>query len=183
MIGNVFVRTLLAGVCLLSLAGCASTGSKTTSASAGTHFILVPHAEVEPGDLDDPHLSAAGQHRAQALATLLADVSLTTLYHDEFRRTRETATPTLAMHPSAMANQYFSRGPLDETARQWRQQPTGGTVLVIGEADTLAPLARGLCACPVTPLRAGESDRLIRIDINAAGHASLRDNHDGAPSP
>lgn len=167
------------------LAACASAPPRPAPvlpahADAGTVFILVPHAETAADDPDDPALSPAGQARAQALARQLRDVPLEAVYADEFRRTQQTVMPTLQARGSLKLSHYFSRGPLADTARQWRQQHRGH-VLVAGEPEAIAPLANALCTCTVRPLQAGETDRLIRITATAGGPVRVEDRRYGAP--
>lgn len=168
------------------LAACASVSPGPAAgppahAGAGAVFILVPHAETASDDPDDPTLSPAGQARARALARQLRDVPLEAVYADEFRRTQQTVMPTLQGRGGLKLSRYFSRGPLGDTARQWRQQHRGH-VLVAGEPEAIAPLANALCDCMVRPLQAGETDRLIRITAAATGPVRVEDRRYG-PAP
>lgn len=165
------------------LAACASAPPRPAAgppahAGTGAVFILVPHAETAADDPDDPALSPAGQARAQALARQLRDVPLEAVYADEFRRTQQTVMPTLQGRGGLKLSRYFSRGPLGETARQWRQQHRG-QVLVAGEPEAIAPLANALCDCTVRPLQAGETDRLIRITAVAGSPVRVEDRRYG----
>lgn len=167
------------------LAACASAPTSPAAvlpahADAETVFILVPHAETAEDDPDDPALSPTGRARAQALARQLRDVPLEAVYADEFRRTQQTVMPTLQARGDLKLSRYFSRGPLDQTARQWRQQHRG-QVLVAGEPEAIAPLANALCNCTVRPLQAGETDRLIRITAVAGSPVRVEDRRYGAP--
>jgi hypothetical protein len=176
-------RVLLGLACLL-LGACNSLPSAPVPPrSPAATFVLVPHAETVDDLQDDPPLSGAGQQRAQALKDQLAGTMLVAVYADEFRRTQDTAAPTLAARSGLALQRYFSRGPLRETARQWRSRFTQGTVLVVGQPEAIAPLADALCDCTVTPLRAGESDRLVRIEPAAGERMRIDDGHYGNPSP
>jgi broad specificity phosphatase PhoE len=57
-------------------------------------LFLVRHAEKATIGGNDPELSAAGQQRAEALARILKDSEITTIFTTEFKRTQETAAPT-----------------------------------------------------------------------------------------
>ena len=88
--------------------------------------------------------------------------------------------PIQQSHRISRAQRYFSRGPLADTARQWRRQSTGGNVLVVGEPEAIAPLGNALCECTITPGQAGETDRLIRIERDAQGRTRVEDGRYGA---
>lgn len=145
--------------------------------------MLVPHAETSNDDVEDPSLSDVGHARAQALNAQLHGIPLRALYVDQFRRTSQTAAPALTARRGLTPSHYFSRGPWQDTAIQWRRQFPHGTVLVVGEPEAIAPLARGLCDCAVTPLRADETDRLIRISRTAGAAARMEDRRYGATTP
>lgn len=174
----------LLGLACLLLGACSSLPTtRVPSRSPAATFVLVPHAETADDTQDDPPLSSAGQRRAQALKEQLAGATLVAVYADEFRRTQDTVAPVLAAHTGLALQQYFSRGPLQETARQWRNRFTQGTVLVVGQPEAIAPLADALCDCTVTPMRAGETDRLVRIEPTATGSMRIDDGRYGNPSP
>ncbi|WDS36165.1 histidine phosphatase family protein [Pseudoxanthomonas sp.] len=180
---NGICRLLVAVSCLL-LGACASLPPEAPAKQSATlTFILVPHADTMDDLLDDPPLSSAGQQRAQALNAMLAGRDLAAVYVDEFRATQDTVLPTLEARPGLTPQRYFSRGPLDETARQWLQRFDTGTVLVVGEPASIAPLADTLCDCRVRPLRADETDRLIRVDRVAAGSPHADDGRYGGQLP
>ena len=68
--------------------------SLAATADATPIVFIVRHAEKAPTDGNDPGLSAAGQNRAKALARILKDSQITTVFVTEFKRTQETAAPT-----------------------------------------------------------------------------------------
>ncbi len=54
---------------------------------------IVRHAEKSAEPKDNPHLTAAGQQRAEALSSLLRDKKISAIYSTETNRTLETAAP------------------------------------------------------------------------------------------
>src|SRR6267142_1956611 len=64
------------------------------SASAEPFVVIVRHAEKATNDPKDPDLSQAGYARAETLARILKDSSITAIFATEFKRTQETAAPT-----------------------------------------------------------------------------------------
>jgi broad specificity phosphatase PhoE len=69
--------------------------SAGASVEASPILFLVRHAEKATTGGNDPELSAAGQQRAEALARLLKDSEITAIFTTEFKRTQETAAPTV----------------------------------------------------------------------------------------
>src|SRR5690242_21443614 len=65
-----------------------------TCASAAPVVFIVRHAEKASTGGKDPDLSMEGQKRADALAHILKDSEITSVFVTEFKRTQETAAPT-----------------------------------------------------------------------------------------
>ena len=64
-----------------------------TAAWAEPFTVIVRHAEKAATGGKDPDLSSAGRVRADALAGMLKDAGITTIFTSEFKRTQETAAP------------------------------------------------------------------------------------------
>lgn len=167
---------------LLALLGACASSPSAASADNGATFIVVRHAEKAGDDPRDPHLSAAGQARAQALAQRLRDTPVTAAYATEFRRTRETASPTAQTHGIPVVA-YDARSAASATAAHWKTQHPRGTVLVVGHSNTVPDLVAALCQCSVQAMDDSEYDRLSIVRIDAAGAATLDVQRYGAPSP
>ena len=105
-----------------------------------TTVFLVRHAEKEDGD--DPELTAAGAERADRLASLLADSTVTAIYTTDTRRTRATAQPTAEQ--SELEPQVYDPNQLSELAGRIREEHPGGTVLIVGHSNTTPALANQL---------------------------------------
>lgn len=67
-------------------------GLMPTTGAADVNVYFLRHAEVDMSDPDKP-LVAAGQARAEALATHLAAVPVTHVFATNYHRTVDTATP------------------------------------------------------------------------------------------
>lgn len=166
------MHTPLLLACLL-LTACAGVPAEH---AAPATYLLVRHAEKDTTVAKDPPLTAAGQTRAERLATQLARTPLSAIYSTPTRRTRETATPTAQSHGLPIED--YDAADAAAFAVRLRKAHPAGTVLIVGHSDTLPPLVRLLCRCDV-----GDMDERIygirytvRFDDN--GHAQLREDHD-----
>ena len=111
-----------------------------TCASAAPVVFIVRHAEKASSGGKDPDLSVEGQKRAQALARILKDSEITSVFVTEFKRTQETAAPTAkaaGVTPTAVpANDI---GSLVEKLRALK-----GNALVVGHGNTIPDLLKAL---------------------------------------
>jgi len=89
-----------------------------TGANAAPVVFIVRHAEKASTGDKDPDLSVQGQKRADALARILKDSQITSVFVTEFKRTQETAAPTArAAHVSPTALPANDIGALAEKLR------------------------------------------------------------------
>ena len=111
-----------------------------TAANAAPVIFIVRHAEKASTDGNDPNLSLQGQKRADALAQILKDSQITSIFVTEFKRTQETAAPTArASHIS----------PTVIPAKDFRQlagnlRALNGNALVVGHGNTIPDLLKAL---------------------------------------
>jgi len=108
---------------------------------------IVRHAEKASTGGKDPDLSAEGQKRADALAHILKDSQITSVFVTEFKRTQQTAAPTgraLQVSPTVIpANDIV---PLVQKLRA-----SNGNALVVGHGNTIPDLLKALgIATPVS---------------------------------
>jgi len=107
-----------------------------------TTVFLVRHAEKEasvPGS--DPPLSETGRARARALAKVLRDAKIDTVFHSEYRRTAETVAPLCSacgIEPTVVPA--ARTGELVAKIRAHRS----GNVLVAGHSNTVPEIIRAL---------------------------------------
>ena len=118
-----------------------------TVANAAPVVFIVRHAEKASPGGKDPDLSLQGQKRADALAQILKDSQITSVFVTEFKRTQETAAPTArAAHVSPTLVSANDIGALVEKLRA-----LNGNALVVGHGNTIPDLLKALgIATPVS---------------------------------
>jgi broad specificity phosphatase PhoE len=131
-----------------------------TLAQAQQSVILVRHAELDdvPGvDAKRISLSGPGEARAQRLAQLLQQSSVSALYATDFARTSDTAQPLAKMLGREVT--ILGKGDAAEFVTRLRREHAGQNVVVVGHTDTLPGIIRAL----------GHPDE-IRIDAKDYGN-------------
>ncbi len=132
-----------------------------TSCSTTTVYI-VRHAE-KVDETDSTDLSPVGRQRAIALADMLANKGIDSIFTTPFRRTRQTAEP-LAQRLSLPIVAYAAKpnDVLVNRINHIRNQ----TVLVVGHSNTILEIAGGLGAKPtLSKIESGDFDNLLRVKI------------------
>jgi broad specificity phosphatase PhoE len=172
MTGRTFHRCLPALLLILSLAGCANASPAPEGSAT---FVVVRHAEKANDGSKDPPLAAAGQVRAQALATSLRDAPLKGVYATAYQRTQMTASPSAQAHGLTVTT-YEAKQPAAEFAAKLREQYHAGTILVVGHSNTVPEIAAALCNCMVAPMDENEYDRRMVIHTAANGHMTLHED-------
>jgi broad specificity phosphatase PhoE len=117
-----------------------------TGANAVPVVFIVRHAEKTSTGDKDPDLSVRGQKRADALAHILKDSQITSVFVTEFKRTQETAAPTARVaHVSPTVVPSNDIGALVEKLRA-----LNSNALVVGHGNTIPDLLKALgIATPV----------------------------------
>ena len=111
-----------------------------TYANAASVVFIVRHAEKASTGGKDPDLSVEGQKRADALAHILKDSQVTSVFVTEFKRTQETAAPTArAAQVSPTVVPASDIGALVQKLRA-----LNGNALVVGHGNTIPDLLRAL---------------------------------------
>jgi broad specificity phosphatase PhoE len=111
-----------------------------TGANAAPVVFIVRHAEKASTGGKDPDLSVQGQKRADALAHILKDLQITSVFVTEFKRTQETAAPTArAAQVSPTVVPASDIGTLVQKLRA-----LNGNALVVGHGNTIPDLLRAL---------------------------------------
>ena len=141
-----------------------------TYANAAPVVFIVRHAEKASNSDKDPDLSVQGQKRAVALAHILKDSQITSVFVTEFKRTQETAAPTArAAHVSPTVLPANDIGALAE-----KLGALTGNALVVGHGNTIPDLLKALgIATPVSipeddyteifAVSVGDAPQLLRL--------------------
>jgi phosphohistidine phosphatase SixA len=133
-------------------------------------LIIVRHAE-KAGPTGDVPLTGAGHVRAAALAHVLRDANVATIFVTDLQRTQQTAAPVakaLNLTPVVV--------PATDTAglaAKLAALPAGSTALVVNHNPTVLRLATALGAKEVAPMSETEYDRMMILTPGADGKASL----------
>lgn len=143
-------------------------------------LILVRHAE-KAGPTGDVPLTEAGHARAAALAHVLRNANISTIFVTELQRTQQTAAPIAkalnltpvivpAADPAALAAKLAAL-------------PAGTTALVVNHNPPVLHVAAAFGAKNVLPMEESEYDRMMILTPGADGKSSLLTLRYGAPTP
>jgi phosphohistidine phosphatase SixA len=116
-------------------------------AGAAPVIFIVRHAEKASSGGNDPTLSPQGKKRAEALAHILQDSQITSVFVTQFKRTQRTAAPTAtAAHVTPTVLPANDIGALVEKLHSLK-----GNALVVGHTNTIPDLVKALgIATPVS---------------------------------
>jgi len=162
----------------------AAAAPRVVSAQATT-VILVRHAE-KLAESGDPDLSAAGERRAEALSTVLADFPLEAIFVSQYRRTLQTAAPTataLGLTPVAIPITSGVPAQAAATAAAIRAMPAGSAALVVGHSNTLGAIIAALGGPAVGDLCDAEYATIFVVETAPASPVRLLRATYGAPDP
>ena len=150
-----------------------------------TTVIVVRHAEKATGQGDDPHLSDAGERRAEALARALENAGVSAVITTQWKRTAETALPTAreaGATPEVVPVAWDSipRNAADVAAAV-RRHP-GEVVLVVGHSNTVPDIVAALGVERPAEICDSEYDRMEIVSMEEGGNAQLIEARYGAPT-
>lgn len=163
-----------------------TVGEHSTSA---TTVYLVRHAEKAAGEVSDdprdPHLTEAGQARANELARVLGEAGIETIFSTPFHRTRETAAALAQQEGVEVTITPIAAGYSAALAQRIRADYAGRTVLVVGHSNTTPEVIRALGVTTADSLSLDESeyDDLFIVTLPPQGGAWLARIHFGAETP
>ena len=172
------LQIFVASTLLLFLA--ATTGSRPVQQPALT-LILVRHAEkqVVPPENKDPDLSTAGLARAEQLARMFADLSISAIYATEYKRTQQTAQPLANKLGLPIIKVEAKQTP--ELVRQLQARKSGEVVFIAGHDSTVPAIISAMGGPKLPTIPATEYDNLYILIVNSDGSAKLLKMKYGAP--
>jgi phosphohistidine phosphatase SixA len=123
-----------------------TTFALAVPAAAQQTIFVVRHAEradagagIAPMMAADPDLSEKGRARALALATVLKDAKITSIYTTQYKRTVQTAEPlarALGVQPTVVDAR--------DTAALLEKIKAGGNALIVGHSNTVGQILQQL---------------------------------------
>lgn len=145
-----------------------------------TAAIIVRHAEKDIGV--DPALTPAGEIRALALRDKFADTDIKAVYSTNFRRTRQTATPTAELHNLPVQIYQSARELVDQVLTNHE----GTAVLIVGHTGLITDIVRAFGAQMPEPIEDGitedDFDNIVITLISENGAAAFHTTY-GEASP
>jgi len=142
--------------------------SHATQPDSQYSLYLVRHAEKQADGSKDPGLTAAGEQRAEKLATWLADKNIIDVWSSDYQRSRHTAKPSLAN--SGLELKLYDPRDLPALAAKLRDRQNNA--VVVGHSNTTPQLAGLLCNCVVADMDDLEYDLLFVVSVTD-GEAKL----------
>jgi phosphohistidine phosphatase SixA len=146
-------------------------GQPSIDAALPPVVYVVRHAETG-STASDPPLDAAGQARAQKLATLLADKRITLVMSSQYMRTQMTGMPTAAaagllvmVKDVTSANAATYGNELETVVTTTMPMAT----LIVGHSNTVPDTVKAFTGTTVTPIAETEFDRLYTITLAPTG--------------
>jgi len=141
----------------------------STAAFADTVIYLVRHAEKQSDGTNDPSLTERGHKRAEVTAQRLAAAGLKAIYSTDYKRTRETAAPTVELTGVAVTS-YDPR-----RLKAFASELKKGTLpaLVVGHSNTTPVVVNFLAGTNYPLLEDHQYDHLYVVTIKEDGTASV----------
>ena len=154
----------------LIVAVVSATSFSSLSAQPST-VILVRHAERATEPQNDPVLTDAGKHRAEALKQVLRGAGVTSVVTTHLQRTQLTAKPlmeTLGLAP-IVVRAGGGTSHIDSVAATVRRQPAGSVVLVVGHSNTIPAIVGALGGPKLEDLCDAQYSMLYILEYPAGG--------------
>jgi broad specificity phosphatase PhoE len=132
--------------------------------------VAVRHADIDlPPGSPDPDLNAAGRARADALAHVVGESGVSTIFTSEFARTKQTVEPSareLGLVPRPAP-------PATTLARDAQAGHFGDVVLIAGHSNTIPTILAALGAAPLPVIGEREFDNLFVLTTHFGDDAHL----------
>lgn len=133
----------------------------SVQALAFQNIYLVRHAE-KVDESRDAALSEQGLKRARALASLLRDAQIKSIYVSEFQRTQKTAEPLAQLRQ--ITAQVLPAKELEKWVALIKVQ--SDNALVVGHSNTVPGILKALGMSDVKPIADDEFDRLVIVHLH-----------------
>jgi hypothetical protein len=127
--------------CFLSTRAPQQPADATEAAPVKTTFILIRHAERDPGS--DPPLNAEGERRSQALLATLSEARVTAIYCTDLLRNRQTVQAVadatgLPLHLVNPVRYVNTKLAAQQLVSEMLAANRGGTILFCGNIGSVA---------------------------------------------
>lgn len=179
------VKPVLAAFALIIACAPVQAVPEPTPVPGSTTVYLVRHAEKDlgnPQDIDPP-ISAAGQARAEALATRLGTAGVTAIVTTQFKRTQETAEPLAAA--IGVTPEVVRAGLMGDTdsavAAVFRHR--GKKVLVVGHSRSIPPIIEALGGPKLANICESQYSNLFIVYLPPSGAPQLVRQNYGRGDP
>ena len=135
------------------------------TATAHSTIFIVRHAERADATKDSD-LSEAGRARAEALAKMLKDKNITTIYATEYKRTQQTAAPLAKVHGITITKLQAD----DNAALVEKLRASNGNALVVGHSNTIPELIKALGISEPINIDDNDYDNLFEVVLGEKPH-------------
>ena len=162
-----------------AMVGLLGSVTPATAQTEPVTVFVVRHAEKGPGN-PDPDLTDAGRDRAKALARVLGDAEIGTIFASEFKRTQATAAPIAELrHLTPIV---IGAAKMDELVDRLRGLAPGSRALVVSHSNVVPLIVERLSGQKVGELTDADYDRIYVVTLAPGGTPSVLYLHFGAPS-
>jgi broad specificity phosphatase PhoE len=139
--------------------------------------IVVRHAEKAAAPANNPPLSPAGQVRAAALDSALADAKVSAILVTPYLRNNETAAPVakrFGLIPIVVPITAQGGVKLHATTMAAKARELGGTVLIVGHSNTVGAIVEALGGPKVGDLAETEYTLMWTVVVGGDGVRVVR---------
>jgi broad specificity phosphatase PhoE len=137
-----------------------------SATAAPSAIFIVRHAEKASNTDKDPDLAEAGRARAESLAKMLKDASITAIYATEFKRTQQTAAPVA----KALGIQLTIVPAKDTATLSAKLRDLHGNALVVGHGNTIPDLIKALGVETLVNIAETDYDNLLVVVLDEKPH-------------
>ena len=134
-----------------------------TKASDYTTVFVVRHAEKDltfTGTDELKPLTAKGENRAKSLAKILSSENIATVFHTEYKRTKDTGAYTASLF--GVATQLYKVNNIVSTIKNVH---SGQSVLIVGHSDTVPDILKEFGISSVPKIDDDQFDDLFIVII------------------